>query len=65
MVIVDQAIEPLASLAKEITIAREQLATSSYNDIDVLSGNSYSYKITAVDNASNYSAFSNTQSIFY
>jgi hypothetical protein len=42
-----------------------QPTATTFDDINVFDGNGYAYKIKAIDNAFNQSAFSNTQSIFY
>jgi len=42
-----------------------QPTVTSYDDYDVVNGNTYAYKIKAIDNAINQSAFSNTRSVFY
>jgi fibronectin type 3 domain-containing protein len=42
-----------------------QTTATTFDDIYVYDGNGYAYKIKAIDNAINQSAFSNTRPIFY
>jgi hypothetical protein len=42
-----------------------QTTVTTFDDINVFNANGYAYKIRAIDNAFNQSAFSNTRTIFY